>query len=198
LTAPPPRTDPDPALIRRATGGDPGALRALLETVAPAVQQWAMAVCRNQADAEDLTQDVLVLMIRKLPAFRGESRFLTWLYAVTRNQALDTLRRRERQERKMNHLKHHLPASGIHSQIPDRLLDGTRLRSLVSTFLGELPQRQREVFHMADMQGLSTNDISQILNIRPGAVRAALHKARKGIRRKILAHHPEFMEEYSP
>ncbi len=63
--------------------------------------------------------------------------------------------------------------------------------------LGDLlPRRQREVFQMADMQGLSSPEIGKILGLNPGGVRAALFKARRTLRRRILDQHPEFVEEY--
>jgi RNA polymerase sigma-70 factor (ECF subfamily) len=182
--------------VERARKGDQEALRHLLEEVTPAVQQWAMALCRNPDDAADLTQDVLILVVRKLPSFRGNSRFLSWLYTVTRNQGMDALRRYKRQERRMERFEARLPLETALPSVPGSEMDGNRIRELVRAFLEELPERQRQVFQLSEMQGFTSTDISQILGIRPGGVRAALHKARKAMRGRILEQHPELVEEY--
>jgi len=189
------RSDPEPALIRRAQEGHEDSLRLLLEEVTPPIQQWAMGLCRDEDDAADLVQEVLILLVRKLSAFRGDSRFLTWLYTVTRNQALDALRKRRKEEEKMERFGHHTTS---HPPFPaaEERLDSQAILEVVAGFLNDLPQRQREVFQLADLQGLSSPEIGEILGIKAGGVRAALFKARRTIRRRILAQHPEFAEEY--
>lgn len=196
MKGPSSRPDPDSALIRRAQAGDEAALKELLMEVTPVVQRWAMARCGERDDAEDLTQEVLILLVRKLTAFRGTSRFLTWLFTVTRNQALDAHRQRQRHERKMERFGTQLREEKTTSPPPDSEVEGKRIHGLVSAFLKDLPDRQREVFQMADLQGFSPAEIGKILGVAPGAVRAALFKARRSIRHHILANHPEFVEEY--
>jgi RNA polymerase sigma factor (sigma-70 family) len=75
-------------------------------------------------------------------------------------------------------------------------VDRRRLGEVMRAFAGELPQRQREVFQMADLQGLTSPEIGAILHLSPVSVRAALLKARRALRRNILENHPEFVEEY--
>ena len=196
MRGPPTRPDPDPALIERAKGGDRASLKALLGEVSPTIREWALAHAGNVDDASDLVQDVLILLVRKLPAFRGDSRFLTWLFTVTRNQALEAHRCRERQGKKMERYHTHLTPRAPDSEGPEKRLDGQRIKGLVTAFLQELPQRQREVFQMAELQGLTSPEISEILGLEPGGVRAALFKARRTLRQRILALHPEIVEEY--
>ena len=189
-------TEPDPALIQRAQQGERAALRSLLETVGPLVSQWALARTGDADDAADLAQEVLILLVRKLPSFRGESRFLSWLFTVTRNQAIEAHRSKGRRERKMKRLSAYLTAEDRKAIGPESGIDGGRIRKVLAAFLQELPQRQREVFQMAEIQGLSSPEIGRILHLEPGSVRAALFKARRTLRRKILNQHPEFAEEY--
>jgi RNA polymerase sigma factor (sigma-70 family) len=75
-------------------------------------------------------------------------------------------------------------------------VDKKRIGSLVQAFLVDLPKRQREVFQMAELQGLTSPEIGNILSLDPGSVRAALFKARRALRRRILESHPELVEEY--
>jgi RNA polymerase sigma-70 factor (ECF subfamily) len=189
-------TEPDPGLIRRAQRGERAAIHSLLEVVAPQVSQWSLARTGNADDAADLAQEVLILVVRKLPSFRGDSRFLSWLFTVTRNQAIEAHRSSSRRARKMERLSSHLAAEERIDPGPEPGIDGERIREVVGTFLRELPQRQREVFHMAEVQGLSSPEIGRILHLEAGSVRAALFKARRTLRRRILDQHPEIAEEY--
>ena len=78
------------------------------------------------------------------------------------------------------------------------IIDRSRLGGLISAFVRELPPRQREVFQLSEFQGLSSPEIGRVLDLDPGSVRAALFKARRTLRSRILDSHPEFVEEYLP
>ena len=190
------RPDPDPGLISRAQEGDRKALKDLLEEVGPTVRQWAYANTGDIDTASDLSQEVLVLLLRKISSYRGEARFLSWLFTVTRNQALEKLRRRRRWTRKMDRLKAEVGQGRSATNEGEFHVDRARLREIIKTFVEELPKRQREVFQMAELQGLSSPEIGAILRLSPVSVRAALLKARRSLRRRILQSHPEFVEEY--
>jgi len=198
LTGPRPTPDPDPALIRRAQTGDREALRALLQAVEGPVRQWSLAMAGDPQDAADLAQEVLILLLRKLPSYRGEARFLTWIFSVTRNRALEERRRegrKRRREEEMEARNRFEPAPGA-SQERDR--DRGRIREVIAAFVGDLPERQREVFHLSELQGMTSPEIGHLLGIDPVSVRAALFKARRTLRTKILEGHPELVEEYLP
>lgn len=190
------RPDPDPGLVLRAQEGDREALKTLLEEVGPAVRQWAYAHTGDADTASDLSQEVMVLLLRKISSYRGDARFLSWLFTVTRNQALEGLRRRGRRNRKMDRFKAEIGEGLSAVNHGEEGVDRHRLGEMVRAFVAELPQRQREVFQMADLQGLSSPEIGAILQLSPVSVRAALLKARRSLRRRILKNHPEFVEEF--
>ncbi len=198
MKASPSKPDPDPALIRRAAAGEDAALKDLLREVTPAVRQWALARVGDRDEAEDLVQEILILLVRKLHAFRGESRFLTWLFTIARNQAIEAHRSRGRQARKMEKYGTHLLSEGAGEPQAESDMDRERIRSTVTAFLAHLPLRQREVFQMAELQGLSCVEVGKILGVDPGGIRAALFKARRTLRSLIMKQHPEFVEEYLP
>lgn len=190
--------DPDPNLIERAKGGDRDSLRALLEEIAPAVKRWALAHTGDPDTASDLSQEVFILVLKRLDTYRGDARFLTWVFTVTRNQALERVRKRGRHQKKISRLKAEMGWKPQASPREGTDLDQERLRGIVRGFLEELPPRQREVFQMADVEGLTSPEIGTVLQLKPGSVRAALLKARRTLRGKILQRHPEFVEEYLP
>jgi len=192
----PARPDPDSELIRRAQEGDRVSLKALLEAVDPTVRQWAMAHTGDADAAADLTQEVLLLLLQKISSYRGDARFLTWLFSVTRNQALEGIRRTTRHERKMERFKVAFQDAPQPGHAHGERVDRDRLRIILDTFLQELPRRQREVFQLSELQGLSSPEISAVLGVEAVSVRTALLKARRSLRRKMLEGHPEFVEEY--
>jgi len=196
LKSPLSKPDPDSSLIKKAQQGDGEALRALLEEIGPPVRQWALAHTGDPDTASDLSQEVFILLLKKISSYRGEARFLTWLFSVTRNQALEQGRRKGRHERKMTRLRVELESAPNASNQVEQRVDRERLGGLVTGFVRDLPERQREVFQLSEFQGMSSPEIGAILRLSPGSVRAALLKARRSLRRKILEKHPEFVEEY--
>ena len=196
LKNPPSKSDPDPKLIKKACQGDRESLKALLEEIGPSVRQWALAHTGDPDDASDLCQEVFVLLLKKISSYRGEARFLTWLFTVTRNQALEEVRRKGRNSRKMNRFKAEIGGVQGAPNRGERRVDRERMGEMITVFVRDLPQRQREVFQMSELQGLSSPEIGKILDLEPGSVRAALLKARRSLRLKILEKHPEFVEEY--
>ena len=198
LTRPPPRPDPDPALIQRAQEGDRGSLESLLREISPSVCQWALAYAGDPDAAADLSQEVFMILLRKISSYRGEAPFFAWLFTVTRNQAVEEARRKGRIRKKRARWKHEVADSLNAGQPGGTEVDRERMTSMVRTFVQELPRRQREVFQMSQMQGLSGPEIGRILGIEASSVRVALLKARRALRRKILERHPEFVEEYLP
>lgn len=198
MKSPVSKRDPDPALIERARTGDRESLKALLEEVGPPVRQWALAHTGDPESAADLAQEVFLLLIRKISTYRGEARFLTWLFSITRNQALEAHRKKGRYEKKMGRLKAKVGQGRSSRNLGGDQVDRDRLGRLVAAFVQDLPKRQREVFQLSEFQGLSSPEVGAVLQMSPGSVRAALLKARRSLRRTILENHPEFVEEYLP
>ncbi|HSM60108.1 MAG TPA: sigma-70 family RNA polymerase sigma factor [Longimicrobiales bacterium] len=192
------QTDPfGPDLLRRARDGDRRALRELAQAAYPIVRRWSLVRTGDPADADDLTQDVLVLMIRRLDTFRGSSRFTTWLYALARNAATDRMRRERRRARFRDDPRIVERTSADAGPVPDASADRDLLARMISHFFDELPERQREVFDLAELQGLPASEVAERLGIETVSVRAHLFKARRALRSRILARHPEVAEEWT-
>lgn len=180
-----------PSLISHAQGGDRGAFTRLAELVQRKVRGWAESFTQDADDADDVTQDVLILVHRRLPQFEGKSRFSTWLYTITRNVALDRRRRTKRRERRLETMD--APAESVEIR---EVFDEDTLSSLVLKYFDELPARQREVFELSDIQGLSAPEVAEKLGMKAVTVRANLFKARRTIRQRMLEHHSNLLEEY--
>jgi RNA polymerase sigma-70 factor (ECF subfamily) len=187
-------TEIGPDLVARARDGDPEALRALVSHALPVVRRWALVRTGDPTEADDLTQDVLVQVIQRLDAYGGTARFTTWLYSVTRNAAADRFRRQARRRRLEDDPRAPSELAPDAPAAPDDLADRSTVRAIVGAFFRELPPRQREVFDLADLQGLTSVEIAERLGIEPVSVRAHLFKARRTLRSRIMESHPELVE----
>ena len=190
VTSPDERPDL-PALIDNARDGDRGAFSRLVAHLEDTVRGWAEGFTGDADDAEDVTQDVLILLERRLPQFEGRSRFSTWLYRITRNVAFDRRRRIARRARRLGEMP---PPPTFTATRED--FDEATLAALVLRYYDELPARQRKVFELADIEGLSAPEIAERLGMKPVTVRANLFKARRTIRTRMLADHSRLLEEY--
>ena len=180
-----------PSLISGAQSGDRSAFARLADLVQRKVRGWAESFTQDADDADDVTQDVLILVHRRLPQFEGKSRFSTWLYTSTKNVALDRRRRTKRRERRLETMD--APVSSV--EIRDAF-DESTLSALVLRYFDELPARQREVFELSDIMGLSAPEVAERLGMKAVTVRANLFKARRTIRQRMLEHHSDLLEEY--
>ena len=184
-------------LVDGARQGDERALRALAERAYPVVRRWAMVHTGDPTEADDLTQDVLVQMIRKMESFQGDARFSTWLYTVTRNAASDRHRKQARRTRLAESPTAYLELVPKAANDPAKEAARRELGDMLSVFFEQLPGRQREIFDLVELQGLSGAEVSHLLGIEPVSVRAHLFKARKRLRRLILQTSPELVEGLS-
>ena len=186
-------TDPDPdpdalaidSLVERARDGDLDAFSRLVHAFHPRVHRWALAYAVDGDEADDIAQEVFVLALRRLGQYRGGGAFPVWLYQITRRAAGQLRRTRTRRARL---------AAGVNAR-PERLVyetdpggrvDREHLAALVRGFWHELPERQRVVLDLVDLQGRSPAAVAALLELNPATVRANLFKARQSIRRRLL------------
>jgi len=180
------------ALVARATQGSSGAFTELASRVRSRVRDWAARVVHDDDDADDVAQQVLLKLHMRLREFEGRSRFTTWLYRMTLNTALN---RRRVDRRRANLLLRITPQSTTVTPETD-VRESDRIAALVRACLDELSHRERQVFEMADLKGLATGEIAAKLNLEPVSVRAALSRARKRIRLRMMEQHRYLLEEY--
>jgi RNA polymerase sigma-70 factor (ECF subfamily) len=168
-------------LLDASRGGDAAAFAALLRESAPALERLALRLVGDRHDAEDIAQDTALRAWRKLPGFKGESRFRTWVSRILVHRALDFLRGR----RPMEEVRDHVPAvvrdPGAHAA--DRELD-----DLIRKAIEELPPVQRATLLLRADQGLSYEEIAYVLGSTRNAVRSNLVAARKKLADRLQGH----------
>lgn len=178
-------------LVPRATRGDAGALDDLLRRCRPLIHRWALVQTGDAADAEDVTQEVLIKLHRSLHRYAGRSRFTTWLYRVTRNESLGLARRLAGRLRLARAAEREAMAGPAAPDDPLEQVHAAGVAALAHTLLTELPRRQREVFHLADLEGCSMAEIAARLGMSPVTARVHLLHARRTLRARILDRWPE-------
>jgi RNA polymerase sigma-70 factor (ECF subfamily) len=165
----------------------------------PRVYNLARRMLGNDADAEDVTQDVLLQVVRKLDTFRGESAFPTWLHRVTVNAALAQRRKRAVLHQREVHDPFDNLAENGHppglvrpwSVAPDQQALDRETQQLIERAIARLPEIYRDVYVLADVEGLSNAEIGDMLNLSVSAVKSRLHRARLLMRDALAPHFEE-------
>jgi RNA polymerase sigma-70 factor (ECF subfamily) len=166
---------------------------------APRIYNLAWRMLGNDADAEDVTQDVLLQVLRKRDTFRGESAFPTWLHKVTVNAALAHRRKRAvyHEQRAHDPLENFLE-NGEHatplrpwSVRPEQVVLDQETRKLIDRAIADLPETYRDVFVLADVEALPNAEIAEMLGLSVAAVKSRLHRARLLMRNALAPHFEE-------
>jgi len=159
---------------------------------APRVYSMARRMVASDFDAEDVTQDVLLQVIRKLPSFRGDSSFPTWLHRVTVNAALSHRRRQAVRDEGRHSLdtrgEDEAVATATHSPPPDDLLADNETKQLIQRAIESLPEGYREVFVLAEVEGLPNADVAERMGLSLPAVKSRLLRARAMLRDALSPH----------
>jgi RNA polymerase sigma-70 factor (ECF subfamily) len=180
----PGRQDGDEAeLIERSRSGDSAAFGVLVERYQRRVVGVALAVVHNQDDAVELAQETFVRAYENLSKFESRSSFSTWLYRIAANLAIDFWRREGRHV-----VLHGEDAESEISRIPSLQGDSFKevsraeLSERLNKALGELTSEHRAVILLREVEGLSYDEISDILQVPRGTVMSRLHYARTRLR----------------
>ncbi len=181
-------------LARRAQRGDRGALAELAGRCRDRIYRWALVKTGDADDAEDVTQEVLVRMYDRLHQFRGDAQFATWLYRITRNAAGGLFRGRRRRERAHERFAAQSAITGSREPDVTARLEIGEFADLLRTFFGELPERQREIFDLVDLQQVPARQVADMLGLAPPTVRAHLLRARRHLRERLLQADPALQE----
>jgi RNA polymerase sigma-70 factor, ECF subfamily len=171
-------------LIERARSGDAGSFSALVEVHQERVIRAAYGLVGNLEDARDLAQEAFVKAYENLDRFESRSRFYTWLYRILANTCKDFLRKRKLRRtfsfwlgKEEDGELDPLSRAADRSKNASEQLENRELGYAVQNAMNTLPFRQRIVFTLRYMEGLSLEDIADSLNITIGAVKAHLWQA---------------------
>ena len=174
-------------LAVRARKGEREALGRLAGALRPLICRWALVITGDPHDAEDVAQIVLMKMLASMEGFDGRSRVTSWVYRITRNASLDHQRSRRQVQRLAEKAEWSARAETPRLDDPLDDIEMKRTLRLIRTLLGELPMRQREVFDLVDLQGLKPREAADLLEMNPNTLRVHLLRARRKMRKEMLA-----------
>lgn len=169
----------DESLAKRAAGGDTEAFAAIFRRYEKDLYRFCVGILGDPQDAQDAMQNAMLKVLRALPGERREVQLKPWLYRIAHNEAVE-LRRREHPAEELE------PGIlDVGSSVEDRAECSERLHLLFQD-MADLPQRQRAVLVMRELNGLEFGDIGAALGTSPSAVRQALYAARRGLQQMDL------------
>jgi RNA polymerase sigma-70 factor (ECF subfamily) len=183
------RSDRD--LVRESRRGDKEAFRELVERHQRKIVSVAMGMVQNRDDALELTQETFIKAYENLEKFKGESSFYTWLYRIAVNLAID-YRRRGRRFSYVSMTGRPDGPDELESTLPAKTLSDpyhqARVHELggrVAEAINELTPDHKAVILLREVEGLSYEDISRVMQCSKGTVMSRLHYARKKLQEKL-------------
>lgn len=193
-------TTQDRQLIARLQAGDETAVQELADRYRPRISQLAMRYMKNREDAEEVTQDVLMKVCRKVDTFRGDSALSSWIYRITFNTAMSRLRT-NRAERAAEQERERLLSADQNgdeqsraaretadwSRMPDEEVLRAQLRHAVAEAIEDLPEIYRAPVVLRDIQGLTTEEASSRLKVKDQTLKSRLHRGRLLLRGRLQA-----------
>jgi RNA polymerase sigma-70 factor (ECF subfamily) len=198
-TDPMDRTD-DRKLISRLQAGDQDAVRELADRYGHRIFQMALRHMKNREDAEEVTQDVLLKVCRKIDKFRGDAALSSWIYRITFNTAMSRLRTHRaaraaeaERDRTMAQADQAFGEQAVArqpadwSRMPDEELLRHQLRDAVANALPQLPDIYRIPVVLRDIEGLSTEEASTRLRVKDQTLKSRLHRGRVMLRKQLDA-----------
>jgi RNA polymerase sigma-70 factor (ECF subfamily) len=171
----------DSRLVARALAGETRAFEELVRRHLRAAHAVALGVLGNPADAEDVCQDAFLTALERLEECRDPQRFAAWLMRIVRNRALNF--RASRSLRQGAPLEEAAAKAG--GGDPEREAERSEARERLLAALSGLPESQREVVLLHDLEGWRHREIAELLGTSEGAVRVRLHEARRRLRTEL-------------
>jgi len=189
-------------LIGRIQQGDQAAVSSLAQTYGPRIQQLAMRYVKNWEDAEEVAQDVLLKVSRKIGAFRGDSALSSWIYRITFNTAMSRLRSQRARMKADAAAAAELEQSAVvvapvapGDQPQREAVDWTamaddevmraQMRQRLIEGLKQLPKVYRIPVLLRDIKGLSTEEAAAVLHVKPQTLKSRLHRGRLALRQYL-------------
>jgi RNA polymerase sigma-70 factor (ECF subfamily) len=175
-------------LARLLRDGDEPAFEEFVRLFSTPAYRLAQRVLRNQDDALEVVQEALVAAYEGRARFSGTSHPRSWLLSITYNRAVDRLKERNRFDPYDETASDHREAPTRAVMVrhitdwwhnPEQILSDQQLRAQLDTALGNLPPVSQAVFELREMQGMTSREVSETLNLSEAAVRVRLHRVRQ-------------------
>lgn len=177
--------------LAQARKGDPEAFALLVECYSPRLFNVCFSYLANRQDAEDCVQETLIKAYRGLADYSGRSTFYTWVYRIAINTCLDFRRKNKRYPNLSLDEAVETEDSLVYQQVPDRqplpdeLAETAEMARLVRQEIANLPDFLKDIIILRDLEGLSYQELSEILHLSEGTVKSRLSRARHQLMDRI-------------
>ncbi len=180
----------DDALVLRVQQGDKRAFDLLVIKYQHKIVQLVNRYVKDPSEAQDVAQESFIKAYRALPGFRGESAFYTWLYRIAINTAKNFLIAKSRRAGDLEVDVHEAEQTENAPQLqrfdtPEQLLLNDEILNIVHTAIDELPEEMRVAIMLRELEGMSYEEIAEIMNCPIGTVRSRIFRAREAIDNKL-------------
>lgn len=186
----PASAEAEPVLVERARGGDRAAFEELVRRHADRLYAIVLRFVADDSEAQEVTQESFLRAWRSIARFEGRSRFFTWLYRIGINEAK---RRAARQRVTLVSLDDEpIPEAPDWSEAPEARVRQADLRRLLERAIRGLPIEYRAPLILRDVEGLTTREAAEMMELSEPAFKSRLHRARLAVRRALDEY---FLEE---
>ncbi|MEJ7766686.1 MAG: RNA polymerase sigma factor [Chitinophagaceae bacterium] len=177
-------------LIEQLKLKDESAFKTIVETWKDMVFNTALGIVQNTEDAEDVAQEVFVQVYESIGGFKGESKFSTWLYRITVTKSMDHIRKKKRKKRfafiqglfGLNNEILHDPPDFHH---PGVSLDNKERSTVLFKAIEKLPENQKIAFTLHKVEGLSYQEVGQVMETSLSSVESLLHRAKNNLKKNL-------------
>jgi RNA polymerase sigma-70 factor (ECF subfamily) len=175
-------------LIEDAINGSKIALTELVKKYEQTVYNFAFKICRNKDRAEHTMQETFLSMVKSLKQFSGNSKLSTWLYTIVSNHCLMLARSQKKYD--YDTLENEDGLIDDRNVVdwkfsPEKIAENSELKNVLDEAIQKLPHEYRIVFLLRDVEGLSTKETSEIVDLSVPAVKSRLHRARAFLRNEL-------------
>jgi RNA polymerase sigma-70 factor (ECF subfamily) len=183
-------------LIEQLKKGDDKAFKTIVDTWQDMVYNTAIGIVQNAEDAEDITQEVFVQVYHSVSSFKGDSKFSTWLYRIAVTKSLDHVRRKKRKKRFAFVRSLFGEESGTEVHPPDFHHPGVSLENKENAAtlfeaIRHLPENQRVAFTLHKLEGLSYQEVSDVMKTTVSSVESLMHRAKTNLKKELADYYKE-------
>lgn len=193
-------SDNDLQLVKEMQAGKPEAFEEMVRSYQKRVYGLAYNLTRNQSDAEDVAQEVFLRVCNKINTFLGKSAFSSWVYRITLNVSFMRLKSQKKiQQIPLDNILPKYQEDGFHvgavndwSMKTDDVLLSSESRKVIQKAINQLPEKEKAVFVLRDVEGLPTEKVCDILELSVPAVKSRLHRSRLFLRKRLSNYFDDF------
>jgi RNA polymerase sigma-70 factor, ECF subfamily len=181
----------DVQLVARSLKRDHEAFGQLIDRHAPAIVNLAYRMVGNRAEAEDLAQEAFLAAFKALSTFRADSKFSTWLYRIAANKCKDWLRaKRPGMGQQDVDIDETLDVHVAEERTPEHLLSQQQVAQELELAIQRLPPLYREAFVLKHVEGLSYEEMEQIIGVNSNTLKMRVYKGRLQLSRELTLLNP--------